>query len=240
MSTLFVLAFVIAHFYYKYENESVDPRIVEANLLYDKYNEMAQEADYNSVFSLLDSIQSIYSKIPHYKNSYEVGVLYNNRAAAYITMAINPELSDALAADSLLELAMYNADKSIKIYKQWLAKWKNKTEEQIKNELVRYFPQEDKAFKGRNVSRFINRRSRDIVESQYETERRLSVSHTNRGIIFRHQSDYEAAVQEYLKALELWPDNLAAENNLNIIFDKPLKRRSILRRLFPKPRRVSE
>jgi len=28
MGTLFVLSFIIAHYYYKFENESVDPRVI--------------------------------------------------------------------------------------------------------------------------------------------------------------------------------------------------------------------
>jgi Flp pilus assembly protein TadD len=64
----------------------------------------------------------------------------------------------------------------------------------------------------------------------------MSVSHANLGIIYRHKGRYEAAAKEYIKALELWPDNLAAENNMNVILNKPLKKRSALRHIFPKDR----
>jgi hypothetical protein len=82
LSTLFIFAFIVAQLYYKYENESSDPRVAQAKILYENYNELALNARYDSVFSLMDSIEAIYCLVPHYEKSYEVGVLYNNRGAA--------------------------------------------------------------------------------------------------------------------------------------------------------------
>lgn len=50
---------LIAYIYYKNINDSVDPRIVEARTLYEKYNGYAQENHFNAIFSLMDSIESI-------------------------------------------------------------------------------------------------------------------------------------------------------------------------------------
>lgn len=236
MSTLFILAILIANFYFKYQNKSVDPRIVEANILYDKYNNFAQSAEFDSVFVLMDSIESIYQSLEHYSESYEVGVLYNNRAAAYITMAIGSDSTEIEEKDSVLRLGEVKALKSIDIYETWLDKWSNKNIDEIKDKISPYFSKDDTAFQNKNTSRFINKRAGQISEAQVETRRRLSVSYTNLGIIYRHSENYDEAVQMYLTALELWPDNLAAENNLNVLFDKPLKKRSIIRKLFPKER----
>lgn len=236
LSTLFILTFIITRYYYEYQNRSIDPRIVEANLLYSQYNELAQSADYEAIFHLLDTIELIYKNIEHYADSYEVGVLYNNRAATYIAKALAVENNDSIVKDSLLVLGKKSAVKSIKIYTDWISKWNNKNKEEIKELLKPHFNKNDSVFKDKNINRFINRRAVQIKEAQVETPRRLSVSLTNLGIIYRHQEKYEEAVIQYIQALELWPDNLSAENNLNIIFDKPQKKPSILRRLFPKDR----
>lgn len=89
MGTLFILALLIANYYYKYQNLSLDPRVYEAHKLYERYNNLAVRGQYDSVFVLMDTIEKIYKSIDHYNRSYEVGVLYNNRAATYITMALD-------------------------------------------------------------------------------------------------------------------------------------------------------
>lgn len=236
MSALVFCAIIIGKLYYKYQNESIDPRIVKANLLYESYNDLTKKGDYQAIFYLLDSIETIYAKIPHYKKSYEVGVLYNNRAAAYISMAIAPDGNDSIVKDSLLSLAEYNINKSIEIYTNWLDQWGEKSEMEIKEKLIPCFNPNKEPFTGRNIDRFINKRAKEIIEAQVETPRRLSASLTNMGVIYRHRGEYEKAVQEYIAALKLWPDNLAAENSLNVLFDKPMKKRSLFRRFFPKDR----
>ncbi len=234
MSTLFILALVIADRYYKYENLSTDPRVYDAHLLYEKYNHYAENALFDSVFYLMDTIESIYLKYEHYAASYEVGVLYNNRAAAYISMALNS--NDSISKDSLLQLAEINALKSIELYSSWIETYENKNREEIKSFILPHFNNNDIAFENKNTERYIKKRVKQIAEAQAETPRRLSVSYTNYGIVLRHREEFDDAVKMYLKALELWPDNLAAENNLNVLFNQPEKKRSTLRKIFPKDR----
>ena len=74
------------------------------------------------------------------------------------------------------------------------------------------------------------------MEGIKETPRRLSVSYTNLGIMYRFREDYENAALSYKKAMDLWEDNLSAENNLNILLGRPLKKRSLLRKIFPEPK----
>ena len=66
-----------------------------------------------------------------------------------------------------------------------------------------------------------------------ETDRRVSVCYTNLGIILRSRDDNEGAAEMYIKALELWEMNLEAENNLNRLLGRPLKKRNIIQKLFP-------
>ena len=237
MGTLVLIAIAISWIWFRYENGSADPRVVEANKLYAQYNKLAGEGDIPKVLNLLDSIENIYRNVPHYEDSYEVGVLYNNRAAVYISMAISQINNDSLVKDSILSVAEGFAMKSIELYKSWLAKWGDINEDQTVAMLKLHFSGKDPVFKGQNIGRFIKKRQKEIKEARFETPRRLSASHTNLGIIYRHKLMYDNAVEEYLKALELWDDNLAAENNLNVLMNKPLKKRSTFRKIFPKDRR---
>jgi len=237
MSALVLLAITIAHFWFKFENESADPRVVEANKLYAGYNQLARDGEFGKVLQLLDTLEEIYLKIPHYANSYEVGVLYNNRAAVCITLAIAPNNNDSVFVDSLFSVAESFALRSLEIYNQWFDKWSDLDEHQIKQKLIPYFNTNDPVFQGKNVDRYIRKRAQEIEEAKHETHRRLSASHTNLGIIYRHRDQYDDAVKQYLIALELWDDNLAAENNLNVMLNKPLKKRSTFRKIFPKDRR---
>ncbi len=236
MGTLFIIAGAITYFYYDYQDKYIDPRTIEAYAMYEKYNELARNSDYEAIFQLMNSIEDIYTKTPHYAESYEVGVLYNNRAAAYVAMAISPAINDSIVKDSLFNLAKINTSKSIEIYTDWLDKWQGKNQEEVKEMLKPHFNENDAIFKNQEIEKYINRRAKQIEEARLETPRRLSVSYTNKGIIYRHKGEYELAALEYFKALELWPDNLAAENNLSILLDKPVKKRSLLRRFFPKSR----
>ena len=85
MIALVLIGVVITFTYYQGINKSVDPRIRDARNLYEKYNGFVQSERYDSVFWLMDTIQSIYNSFTHYDQSYEIGVLYNNRAAAWLS-----------------------------------------------------------------------------------------------------------------------------------------------------------
>lgn len=235
VGTLAIAGIVLSFFFTGSQKRFIDPRVSLAFELYEKYNGFAEAGMYDSVFVLMDTIERIYRQYPHYQASYEVGVLYNNRAAAHIAMALEPGL-DSLKRDSLLNLAQIHAYSSISIYTTWIKYWGNLSEEEIRQKIKPYFSPYDELFRNKNTGRFIDKRVSQIVEAQVETLRRLSVAMTNLGIVLRHQHMLDDAVQKYLQALELWPDNLAAENNLNVIFGKPLRQRSILRTIFPKDR----
>ena len=126
MCALVLSGFIISHLYYKSVNASVDPRIVPARKLYENYNQFAQENKLDSIFWLMDTIESIYTRVEHYRNSFEVGVLYNNRAAACLSLSMNEE--DVTLKDSLLEVANESINTSITIYENWLMSYDGKSE----------------------------------------------------------------------------------------------------------------
>jgi len=238
ISALVLVTMLIAHFVYKSINESVDPRVVTARMLYEGYNGLAQRNAFDSVYILMDEIETQYNRYPHYRDSYEVGVLYNNRAASYLTLAL---YSDTTAMrlkmrDSLVNLSEIAAKKSIKIYQEWLLKYENKSPEEISQMASLDFFIGLENYNEKQQSRFFKRRVEEIESAQEETKRRLSVSYTNLGIIYRHHKQYEMAAEHYKTAFDLWDENLVAENNLNLLFNKPARERNFIQKLFPTKR----
>ncbi len=238
MCALVLSGVIISYFYYRDINDSIDPRILAARTLYDRYNEYASLNQLDSVFILMDSIEAIYAATDHYRNSYEIGVLHNNRAASYLTMALYPVDSGNITRkqDSLINFAEDAVYRSIEIYNQWIKVFDNKSEEEIKELISDEFLTGLGAYNDDQKNKFLNSRIKEIKESQVETGRRLSVSYTNLGIIFRHRLQYDSAAMYYKKALDLWDRNLTAENNLNILLGKPLKKRNFIQKLFPPDR----
>jgi len=88
--------------------------------------------------------------------------------------------------------------------------------------------------------KFLENRVQEIIMAQGENDRRLSVCRTNLGVVYRYQGAYLEAVQQYEMAIELWDRNLEAENNLNKLINKPLKKRSIIQKIFPPERGVKK
>jgi len=240
MIALVVIGYIIARQYYRSANRAVDPRIVPARELYSKYDSYAQEGNYHKIFALLDSVLTIYESYPHYQNSFEVGVIYNNRAAGYITISLftdsiradyNP-FSD-LSPDSLMNMAESDIERAVSIYNNWINSYKDKSLVKIIDQIKTVF------MKGMNTNdpdlenKYTETRAKEIMSAVEETDRRLSVCYTNLGVIKRQQGKYEEAARCYEKALSLWDRNLSAENNLNILLGRPLKKRNIIQRLFP-------
>lgn len=240
MGILVAVSIVISRYYYQSVNTSFDPRVVPAKELYAKYNYMAVRNDFEGIFFLLDSMESIYQCYPHYKNSYETGVLYNNRAAALLIMAmhkdslvINSKYFSALSSDTLFHMAQDAVNESIKIYEDWLIDYKGKTGPELKTMLNEAFMVGLEGFSEKETDRFKKSRLKEVQAAQFENLRRLSVSYTNLGIIYRNYNQYELAIEQYKKAIDLWDRNLNAQNNLNILLGRQLKKTNIIQKLFP-------
>ena len=243
MIAVVIIGILIAKSYYGNSNRSIDPRIVEARELYSKYDNYAQRGNYYRVFSLLDSIEDIYSAIRHYERSFELGVLYNNRAAAYLTVsmfadtipeALNP-FTD-LSSDSLYSLAQMNLLKAILIYESWVEKFSSLSVEQISKKIIPKFLEGLDSVSPALEAKYVEARAKDIEKALIENDRRLSVCYTNLGVVFRQTGAYKEAVEHYEKALKLWDRNLDAENNLNLLLGRPAKKRNLIQKLFPPER----
>ena len=88
MAMVVVVGVLVARSYYRGTNSKVDPRILPARELYAGYDDYARSGNYFRIFNLLDSIEQIYIATPHYRESFETGVLNNNRSAALLTIAL--------------------------------------------------------------------------------------------------------------------------------------------------------
>jgi tetratricopeptide (TPR) repeat protein len=191
-----------------------------------------KENEFSSALPLLDSIENIFVKVPGYKESYEPGIVYNDRGSAYLSMALYGN-KDSTEKFRLLELAEKNIDSAIVIYNVWLDKNSGLSKLELSQVVKPFFSENNLAFRGKNYSKIIRKRVDDLVLAQKETPRRLSVSYTNLGIVQRHQYKQNEAVESYIKAIKLWKDNFTARNNFNVLMGKPPKDRSIIDQLFP-------
>jgi tetratricopeptide (TPR) repeat protein len=240
MSTLFIIGLGIAFLFYGNLNKKIDPRIVEARELYKKYDEYTQTGNFKAVLHLLDSIDAIYESVPHYSNSFERGVIENNKSALFLTMALHyPDSSLSLdgihvfSKDSLLNKGKKHAELSVDIYENWLARYSNLNEKSITAKAKEdfYLGLEDYSQTEQEV--FLADRTDEIQKAVSETERRLSVAYTNLGIVQRHTENYDSAIVLYKKALDLWDQNLTAENNINTLLGRPHKKQKLIERIFP-------
>lgn len=230
------LGLATAYFYYQWVNEAEDPRVLEARYMLKKFDKLIEDKDYFAVFPLLDKIEKIYLNTPGYEKSYEMGVVNNNRTAAYLLLALYETGEDEKKKkEHYLKSALECTQKSIEIYEDWIDLYGTLTEDELYSKIEGYFRTD--SLKGQEIDRIISKRVDDLEMAQLETRRRLSVSYTNLGIIQRHQYRQKAAVKSYVKALELWPDNHTAKNNLNVLLGKPVEERSTIEKIFPKDRR---
>lgn len=244
MSALVIVSFVMAGLYYRYDNNAVDPRIQEARELYSHYDGYAQTNDFQAVFHLLDSLEAIYQSIPYYSQSFEMGVITNNKAAAYLSMALYFDSNSisldgitSLSKDTLLFLGEAASKQSIACYETWLKSFGKKSSKELEALLKADFLSGLGSYPLNRQDRFLQKRLEEMKKAQYETPRRLSVAYTNLGIVKRHGEDYEGAIHCYTKAMELWDRNLTAENNLHVLMGLPLKKRSVLEKIFPPEKR---
>ncbi len=240
MMALVVITIILARTYYRGENQAVDPRVVPARELYEGYNALAEANDYAGVISLLDTISRIYSQYPHYAESFETGVLENNRAAVYLTLGLSYDSLSSpyhhLGQDSLMALGESAARKSIDIYEHWLSVYEGIGPEETLERMMATFGIGLNSADPGKMEAYLENRVREIGDAVEETPRRLSVSYTNLGLSYRYREDYQGAASCYQQAMDLWEDNLTAENNLNILLGEPMKKRNFIQKMFPKPK----
>jgi hypothetical protein len=236
-SSVAVIAIVFAIFHYRGINRSEDPRVSRARQMLADYDRMAGGTNSYHFFPLLDSASAIYKSVPGYVNSFERGVILNNKCSALLLMAVyDSTLSDSIKR-SLIDLSMVYCDSSIAIYREWKDEWGNLTEETVKQKLEPSMRSDESAFEGYNLERVLGKRVDDIMLAQVEIDRRMSVSFTNRATAFRHLMMQDSALSYYQKALSLWNQNRTAESNLSVLMGGELVKPGIIESLFPPDRK---
>lgn len=232
MLSIFLAGVWYADFYYSQVNDSEDPRVRRAKELYSNYNNLAGQKRYNEIFDLLDSIHLIYAQLDDYQNSYEVAVLHNNRAAVLLNIALFESVSE-IERDSIIRLSECEILDGIVIYDNWLLQFEEQSHEELMAHFQSIYQREFPLMDISSRNNYVSKRVKEMETAQTEMTRRLSVTYTNLGIVVRHQDQVEKAVEYYQLALELWPENLTAENNIHILMGEPLKERSLLDKIFP-------
>lgn len=234
--------FIGSYFYYDSVNKAEDPRILPAKELFLTYDKELESDEYVKALLILDQVLAIYQQTPGYEKSYEIGVLLNNKATVYLVELETDILTDqdqvdqASMRDSLQTAAEY-IRQAIAIYEQWLVEMGRLSEPQIRQKIAPYFTADDPAFGGVNPAPFLAKRVDAIINAQQETSRRISVSLTNLGMINRYLGNLDEAQLNYQKAIQLWDKNYTAQDNLAVLLNQPVKKRSIISRLFP-PERI--
>ncbi|MDF1575428.1 MAG: hypothetical protein P1P86_09580 [Bacteroidales bacterium] len=246
MAVIVVAGILVARAYYGNLNRNVDPRILHARELYEQYDSDARSGDYFRIFVLLDSIAAIYRETPHYAGSFELGVLHNNRAAALLTIALyRDSIPDAvnpftdLPPDSLVSMAETNIRTAMDIYRGWNERFEGKEEEEIRQMIGEEFMQGMEQRHTGQADKYLDNRVKEISNALLENQRRLSVCYTNLGLVNRIRKDYTEAVTQYEQAIDLWDRNLDAENNLNKLLGRPVKKRNLIQKMFPPKKEIS-
>jgi tetratricopeptide (TPR) repeat protein len=231
MAILSVIALLVAWWYYSRINRYEDPRVIEAKKLFVESNNLVKEGELNKALSTLDVIDSIYASEPCYANSYERGVVCNNRASIYINFALYRYQNDEGKRLHSLDSAEVYVRKAMTIYKDWLKRVKGKNRAELTRMLKPCFTTVQMHVE--EPEKYLIKRVEEIEQAQYETKRRLSVSYSNLGIIQRHKRKLDEALASFKKAIDLWPKNHEAKNNLNVLMGKKRQKRSVLDQLFP-------
>lgn len=239
--TITASIFIGSYFYYGAINKAEDPRILPAKELFQQYDKDLESDEFVQALSLLDQMQTIYQNTPGYEQSYEIGVLLNNKATVYLVeleteLLIGQEVSKP-DMQKRLAVAKDYTNQAIALYEEWMAEMGSLSEDQIRAKISPYFDENDPAFGDLNVGTVLDKRVSLITDAQIETPRRLSVSLTNLGMINRYLGDLEEAKKNYEAAIELWDRNYTAMDNLNILTNQPVQKRSLISRLFPPERK---
>ncbi len=218
--------------HYRELNRAEDPRIIDARKKMAEYNELMSENETDLALIILDSVEEIYTGVPGYADSYELGVVLNNRGSVYLIKAETDLINEREINEENLAKAKEFIEGSINIYSGWLDKINSMDRSEIRSMILPFFHESDPVFTGYDLNKIIEKRVDDIVASKIETKRRLSVSYTNLGIIYRYEGDIEKAVEQYEKALELWSENYVAKDNLSQLLGLPAQKRNLIQQMF--------
>ncbi|MCD4829350.1 MAG: tetratricopeptide repeat protein [Candidatus Cloacimonetes bacterium] len=227
MFSISVITVIAAYLYYEQANRLEDPRAIPIARMYERYNKHIYNNDFYKVIAVLDSMEAAYGQIDHYQESYEIGVICTDRAAAYLTMALYNTADQAEKA-GYLAIADRNLNRSLDYYEKFELKFKDMDAPALIAAISADF-----SFLTEKREKIIGKRAGIIETAVQEINRRKSVAYTNLGIVKRHQLDTESAIECYQMALELWPENHSAKSNLNVLLGGEPLRRNFIQKLFP-------
>lgn len=236
--TVSALAVLFAFFYYRNINSSRDPRITKAIKYMALYETESAGRDIAAAFPLLDSAFIVFNSLPDYTGSFEKGVIYNNKCSNLLLTALYDSASGVIEKNTLLDLAGKYCDSSIMVYQRWLSDWGQLPEGEILSRIKTYMKEDDPAFREYNFKKILNRRVKYISEAQIETPRRLSVSLTNKGTIFRHMLMPDSAAVYYDQALRLWKHNRTAISNISVLMGGDPVKPTVIESLFPPDKKM--
>lgn len=238
--TLTALVFIGSAIYYKQLNSLEDARLATTIEFHKEYALSVEKNEYGSALTILDKWESLYKSVPGYEDSYEIGVLYNNRCSLYLiqfeTDVLTNTSEDFTPPYHYLDEAEKYIITAISLYEKWIEKYGNFSESELTELVVQNFPENDPILKSKNIKKVREKRVADLKLAQVETSRRLSVSLTNFGVIKRYRNDLDTAKQLYERAISLWDKNYTAQDNLNILLGRKPQKRSMINKLFPPER----
>ncbi|MCK5760987.1 MAG: hypothetical protein KAH33_06805, partial [Candidatus Delongbacteria bacterium] len=133
-----LIGVTIAYKYYDYINNLEDPRILHIKKMHLKYNLLITDNKTTEVLSMLDSMDVEYAKIPHYSNSFERGVLYTDKAAVYLSMALY-QARDEDEKIKFLDISEKNLKISLNFYENWEKEYSAFDEIQFKERVASDF-----------------------------------------------------------------------------------------------------
>ena len=245
LSTLLVVLFICVYavFHYGRINSAEDPRVREARELLLQYEKGLESDQYGTALSILKAMDRIYRNTEGYEQSFERGVVINNMASVHLVKLETDLLTEVeIDRDSMLETlstAEIYTRQAIALYDQWLADMGTLTRDTVEQRVRPTFDNGHPALKDTDVENVIQKRVDDIMLAQLETKRRLSVTYTNLGMIERYKGNLEISKECYEKAINLWDRNYTAKDNLDVLLNQPVNKRSMIDRMFP-PERAAE
>jgi len=152
-------------------------------------------------------------------------------------MALYDSLISGHEKNVLLNLSLEYCDSSISVYSKWISEWDSLSDDEIDSKIRSQMQREDPAFSGYSYEKLLSGRKRNILSAKIETPRRLSVSLSNKGIIYRHLMKVDSALLCYEEALALWKDNRAAKSNLSVLMNGDPLKTGLIESLFPPDRK---
>lgn len=227
-----MLALAFAYFYYRDINKSEDPRIKKARELMLQYEKVSGRITSYTNFSLLDSANAIFRSFPDYATSFETGLIYNNKSSALLIMAMYDSSVSESEKSMLLDLSMHYCDSSISTYRRWIEEWDDLSPDAI-GQRLRPYMKDHPAIDSSDFNKVFSRRVKNMTIAQVETPRRLSVSLTNKGTIYRHMMLPDSSLICYQEALALWKDNRLAKSNMNVLLGGEPVKPTLIESLFP-------